>query len=116
MDSAATPDPEVQRAPANPCSRPGIERQREPFHAVTWLINSEGSDEERSTEEWRTRSCGNAKEDGDDKEGGGFPTTNGPTGDHTDDWKTRITGTGGAQRKLRPRLGKIMAPSCAWPS
>ncbi|KAJ1141174.1 hypothetical protein NDU88_007509 [Pleurodeles waltl] len=116
IDFTATSDPEVQRVSSNPHSRPGDERQREPFHAVTRLENGDGSDGEESAGERRTLSWGNEKEDGDNEDSGGSLTTDGPAEDHTDDWTTRTSGAGGAQRKLRPRLGKSMAPSGAWPS
>ncbi|KAJ1126328.1 hypothetical protein NDU88_004736 [Pleurodeles waltl] len=68
VDSAATSDLEVQPPSANPRSRPWNVGQREPFRAVTWLQNSDGSDERRS--DGRGTLCwGTAKEDGDDKEG-----------------------------------------------
>ncbi|KAJ1115511.1 hypothetical protein NDU88_003735 [Pleurodeles waltl] len=70
VDSAVTSGPEVQHTSANPRSRPGNERQRKPFRAVTRLHNSEGSDES-GADECRTLSWETAKEDRDDKEGGG---------------------------------------------
>ncbi|KAJ1204820.1 hypothetical protein NDU88_000258 [Pleurodeles waltl] len=94
----------------------GDERQTEPFRAVTRLENGEGSDGKGSTGEWRTLSWGNEKEDGDNAEASGFLTTDSPAEDRTDDWATRTSSAGGAQRKLRPRLGKSVAPLGAWPS
>ncbi|KAJ1111021.1 hypothetical protein NDU88_008359 [Pleurodeles waltl] len=105
VDSAATSNPEVQHTSDNPRLRLGNERQRETFCAVTRLQNSEGSDES-GADEWRTLSWGTVKEDGDDMEGSGVLTTDDPKGDPPDDWKTRTSGAGGAQRKLRPRWVK----------
>ncbi|KAJ1214650.1 hypothetical protein NDU88_002268 [Pleurodeles waltl] len=116
VDSADTSDPEVQHTSANPRSRPGNERQREPFRAVTWLKNGEGLDERGSADGWRTLSWRNVKEDGDEKKGGGVLTTDDPTGDHPEDWKSQTSCAGGTQHKLRPHLEKSVVSSGAWPS
>ncbi|KAJ1130873.1 hypothetical protein NDU88_009218 [Pleurodeles waltl] len=110
LDSAATSDPEVQRTSANPRLHPGNREQSEQFCAVTQLLNGDGSDERRA-DEWRRRNWDTTKEDGEDQEGGGVLTTDDPRGDTPNDWNTRTSGAGGTKRKLRPRLGKIVASS-----
>ncbi|KAJ1167099.1 hypothetical protein NDU88_007492 [Pleurodeles waltl] len=98
----------MPRVTTNPLARPGDEGQREPFRTITRCQKEEDSEE---TRERRTLSGNTGKEDGDNEESRGYPNTDGPAETHTDDWTARTSGVGGAQCKLRPRLGKSVAPS-----
>ncbi|KAJ1218901.1 hypothetical protein NDU88_006472 [Pleurodeles waltl] len=113
-DCTATSDPEVQRVTTNPLARLGDEELREPFRAVTWHPKEEDSEHSGEMGEWWTLSGNTGKEDGDNEESRVYSNTDSPAETHTDDWTTRTSGAGGAQHRLRPRLGKSVAPSDAW--
>ncbi|KAJ1089112.1 hypothetical protein NDU88_002265 [Pleurodeles waltl] len=115
IDIIATSNPEVQRVPTNPESRPGDGRQREPFCVVTRLEKGDVLDVGGSAVDWRTLICDDRKEDEDNEDGGGPLPTDSPAEYSTDDQTARTSGAGGTQRKLRPRLGKSVAPSGVWP-
>ncbi|KAJ1208307.1 hypothetical protein NDU88_003693 [Pleurodeles waltl] len=111
INTIDTSNPEVQRVPTNPESRLGDGRQREPFCAVTRLEKGELSDVGGSAVDWRTLIGGDGKEGKDNEDGGGPLPTDGPAECSNYDWTAKTRGAGGAQCKLRPRLGKSVAPS-----
>ncbi|KAJ1137050.1 hypothetical protein NDU88_003463 [Pleurodeles waltl] len=102
----ATSDPEAQCVTTNPLAHPGADGQEKPICAITRGQKEEELDETGRTGERRTRS-GNNGEDEEDNEGNrGNSNTDGPAETHTEDWTSRTSRKGGAQRKLWQRLGK----------
>ncbi|KAJ1204649.1 hypothetical protein NDU88_000089 [Pleurodeles waltl] len=74
------------------------------------------ADEERRLEEKRTRSRRPGEYEDDDQGEGGYAAADCQTKVPARDSETGTSGAGGAQRKLRPRLGESVAtsvPTCA---
>ncbi|KAJ1117380.1 hypothetical protein NDU88_005580 [Pleurodeles waltl] len=106
IDIITTSNPEVQRVPTNPKSRPGDGRQREPFCAVTRLEKGEVLDVGKSAVKWRTLIRGDGKEDEDNEDGGGPLPTDVSAKYSTDDWTTQTSGAGGTQPSSGHACGK----------
>ncbi|KAJ1162217.1 hypothetical protein NDU88_002689 [Pleurodeles waltl] len=67
----------------------------------------------RAEESW-TQSRRPGEDEEDNQGSRGNTNADFPAEVPTEEWTSRTSGVGGAQRKLRPRLGKSVAPSDAW--